>query len=118
VFENLTWQVSDVPEVQSLAGEVMLGAARELLRNAALHGRGRDPHRALHVTLTLHCTDTIEITISDDGVGAVLPADNHGGLALHSTLMAVIGGTLTLDVDCGTGTKASLILPLPNAAQA
>jgi len=57
----------------------------------------------------------LEILIEDDGAGfGPLDAatDSGGqGLALHSTMMAVVGGTLAVDSLPGAGTRVRLALP-------
>jgi signal transduction histidine kinase len=55
------------------------------------------------------------ITIQDNGVGMVekrsAPESSGQGLALHSTMMAVIGGALTVISDPGLSTRILLTLP-------
>jgi signal transduction histidine kinase len=57
----------------------------------------------------------LALSIEDDGVGVeavARPEDATGqGLALHSTMMAVIGGQLILENRTGGGTALRLILP-------
>ncbi|MSQ10200.1 MAG: hypothetical protein EXR52_04260 [Dehalococcoidia bacterium] len=58
------------------------------------------------------------ITLSDDGVGVSAPgspngnADSGHGLALHGTMVAVIGGTLTTEPSPGGGTMVRLFVPM------
>jgi signal transduction histidine kinase len=57
----------------------------------------------------------LEILIEDDGVGlGVEDGVNEGGgqgLALHSTMMAVVGGSLAAESLADAYTRVSLILP-------
>jgi len=119
-FESVTWNVpSDVEQrarqIQSLAVEVTFFAAREALRNAARHA---NPVDTLALTITANWEKGLEIIIEDNGVG---PVEHHSGssgqgLILHSTMMAVIGGSLALERAPGSPTR--LILRLPEDVEA
>jgi signal transduction histidine kinase len=135
LFESVTWQVTaDADQaaraIPALSAEVLFGAAREAVRNAARYGRAGDAGRALNLTVAATLEDgNLAIQIEDDGVGiggalvAVSEAsdplvgldevtDSTGqGLALHSTMMAVIGGTLTAESPPRGGTRITLTLP-------
>lgn len=98
------------------AAEVLFGAAREAVRNAARHARGDDPNRPLHLTVSISGTDGLQLSITDDGEGAGTggPVDTAGsgqGLALHTTMLALFGGTLTIDHPAGFGTRVVIRLP-------
>jgi signal transduction histidine kinase len=122
-FENITWQLEPAAEqaanhLPPLAAEVLFGAAREAMRNAARYGQGDDSTRPLHLTIALAWRDGLRLSIADDGVG--LGAVPHGqaspkgsgqGLALHSTLLAVLGGTLTAERLLNAGSAVVLALP-------
>lgn len=121
-FEQIQWQgmmgaecagqveTSQTLYVEAMVGEVLLGAAREVMRNATTHGRGCRADRPLCLQIAL-CVDQgahdgdlgeITLTISDDGVGletsgATPPGGSGNGLALHSTLLAMVGGYLTVE---------------------
>jgi signal transduction histidine kinase len=127
-FDHVTWSIDPeaepaAREMPSLQAEVLFGAAREAARNAALHARdGQEP---LHVVIDAHVRDgRFELEVADDGVG-LAPAGASGGpadgaepqrsgqgLVLHSTMMAIIGGTLDLTSSPGHGTRVSLTIPL------
>jgi signal transduction histidine kinase len=130
VFDEVTWQVDDKAERKAraltpLAAEVLFYAAREAIRNAAHHGRDRAGDRplCLRVGLALAWREPVEgseqgrleILVEDDGVGfpASAPSvDGAGqGLALHSTMMAVVGGTLAFESLPGVHTRVLLTLP-------
>jgi signal transduction histidine kinase len=59
--------------------------------------------------------DGLAIVVEDDGAGVEAgapPAGGSGqGLALHSTLMAVVGGTLAAEPTAGGGMRVTLRLP-------
>jgi signal transduction histidine kinase len=118
-FEGVTWEVEPEAETRAaalppLTAEVVLYAAREALRNAARHGRGDNPARPLHMTLAVRGREGLQITLTDDGVGlAVAPATSGTGqgLALHSTLMAVIGGGWGIESTPGEFTEVTLSVP-------
>lgn len=115
-FDGVTWEIepraaSGARRLSALNGEVMYAAAREAIRNAAKHGRGKDSPRALQLAVCARYKDGLVVEIWDDGVGLTSAANGGGqGLQLHSTLMAVIGGALTLE-RVGAKTRAQLYLP-------
>jgi glucose-6-phosphate-specific signal transduction histidine kinase len=55
----------------------------------------------------------LEITVEDDGVGPPVGSqtDAGHGVAIHSTLMAVIGGAWATEGSPGKGTRVILALP-------
>ena len=120
-FDGVTWQVSPaaaecLPGLPALSAEVIFYAAREAMRNAALHARPISSNTPLHLAVTLDWPDGLRLTIQDDGVGlgsnSLPPRSGSGqGLALHSTLMAVIGGSLALESTPGEYTRVVLSLP-------
>lgn len=126
-FDGVTWQSEpneqDVERktraIPALAREVVFYAAREAMRNAARHGRGADDARALHARVIVRCEDKLEIAIEDDGAGLSAGEPRHApngsghGLALHGTMMAVVGGTLAIESAAQGGTRVVLGLPLP-----
>jgi signal transduction histidine kinase len=119
-FDEVKWQVDTQAEhelraLPALTTEVIFYAAREALRNATRYGRGVDQARPLHLTIAVTCNSGLEIAIEDDGVGlrdAAAPEGSSGqGLALHSTMMAVIGGALLVDSLPGHYTHVVLRIP-------
>jgi len=124
-FDRVTWDV--LPEAERaarvlppLVAEVGFYAIREVVRNAARHGRGADLRRPLNLAITIRpgtaaqpAAPGIDVLICDDGVGlsdASAPREGHG-LALHSTLLAVVGGMLTMESAPGQGVRVGLMLP-------
>jgi signal transduction histidine kinase len=119
-FDSLTWEIDphaegEARQLPALLAEVLYYAALEGVRNAARHGRppgARAPH---HLQISLAWQEGLALTIRDDGVG--LPAgaaDTSGtgqGLALHGTLMAVIGGSLVVESVPESFTRVRLLLP-------
>jgi len=118
-FDEVTWQVSSaaeerLPGLPALSAEVIFYAAREAMRNAALHARPVSSSAPLHLRVTLDWQTGLLLSVEDDGVGlgTRAPSDGSGqGLALHSTLMAVIGGSLALESAPGEYTRVVLSLP-------
>ncbi len=119
-FEHVGWEIQ--PGAEEAAGrlspvalEVLFYAAREALRNAAAHGRGDQPERALAVRVSLAHGAGVRLTIEDDGVGPAAPrVENRPGgrgLALHSTMMAILGGDLLVESAEPRGTRVLLALP-------
>jgi signal transduction histidine kinase len=121
-FDEVVWQIE--PEAEQKAGaipdlttEVLFYAAREAMRNAARHGRAEGA-RLLHLTIALTWRDGWELIIQDNGVGLAASGENlrvdsgqGRGLALHSTMMAVVGGTLAVESAPGAYTRVTLSLP-------
>jgi signal transduction histidine kinase len=119
--------------VDPLVGEVILGAVRETIRNAAAHGRGAQSDRPLSLRIDLTAPrgagDDMKLAIADDGVGfgrgpaagAIparandaadsLPRGSGNGLALHGTLLALVGGRLTADSPPEGGTLVTIAVP-------
>jgi signal transduction histidine kinase len=119
-FDQVTWHIEPAAEhhaqkLPPLTAEVLFYAARESARNAARYGRGEDASRPLHLEIDITWRDQLEIRSEDDGVGLVVggQADSGSGqgLALHSTMMAVIGGTLTVESAPEVYTRVLLTLP-------
>lgn len=133
MFDRVDWQVAPGAQaaaaaLPALSAEVLFAAAREVMRNAARHGRGGDRSRPLALSIALERassadgTPLLRLLIADDGVGlasADAPAQGGSGqgLALHTTLLAVLGGTLSaeprdvgmafaLTLPCGAGEAA------------
>lgn len=109
-FTQVTWDIA--PEAEAalaalppLAAEVLYGAAREAARNAARHARSGDENRPLHLHIAATLDDELRLTLADDGVGlgASLPTVGAGrGMALHSTMLAIVGGTWAAENNGGT----------------
>jgi signal transduction histidine kinase len=120
-FDGVDWQVSPaaaegLPGLPALSAEVIFYAAREAMRNAALHARPVSSSTPLHLRVTFDWPAGLCLSIEDDGVGlgsksAPARAGSGQGLALHSTLMAVIGGSLALESVPGEYTRVVLSLP-------
>jgi signal transduction histidine kinase len=118
-FDAVAWEVEPEAEqkahaIPTLTAEVLFYAAREAVRNAARHGRG-DDSTPLHLCISATQRQGLEITVEDDGVGLGAgsgsePGSGHG-LALHSTMMAVVGGTLAVEGAPGAYTRVTLRLP-------
>ncbi len=118
-FDEIVWEIE--PEaaekaetIPTLTAEVIFYAAREAIRNAARHGRGVAGTRPLHLTITISWPDGLQIAIVDNGVGlpqATATTGNGHGLALHSTMMAVVGGAIVVDSIPGERTEVVLTLP-------
>ncbi len=93
-FDAVTWDVA--PEAAALAGsvpalsaEVLYYAAREMIRNAARHGRGGDRGRPLHLRVAVTAQNGLQIAIEDDGSGLAAPGGAGGsgqgpGAAQHA----------------------------------
>jgi signal transduction histidine kinase len=119
VFDQVAWQIDPAAEqkaedLPSLTAEVLFYAAREAIRNAARHGRGDDPARPLCLKLAVAWRDGLQLAVEDDGVGLDSAHEATGarqGIALHSTMMAVLGGGWVTESRPGEFTRVTLSLP-------
>jgi signal transduction histidine kinase len=116
-FEQVEWDVdaglvNQSDQISPLVSEVVYFAAREAIRNAARHG-GVLP--ALRIS-AVQLNRDLQIVVEDNG--AENPDERREevgsgqGLVLHSTMMAVIGGELSLDRVSNQTTRVVLRAPL------
>jgi signal transduction histidine kinase len=124
-FDRIEWRIIDPAEQMSrnlppMHSEILYYAAREAIRNAARHGRGHNPNRPLQLSLQVSWDKGLQMVFEDNGIGIQKTEPtkktpdqlNSGrGLALHSTLMAAVGGSLALESSPGAYTRVSLFLP-------
>jgi signal transduction histidine kinase len=136
-FSAVKWQVDQgaaeaLGRFPLLVSEVVYFAGRELLRNAARHGRGGDSARPLHLTVALEQNDGLRLVVEDDGVGLshragqgyLTPsgaprADGQGhlaggtgsGLRFHSAMLAAVGASLEVGSCPGCGTRGVIVFP-------
>ena len=119
-FDRVEWQVDEPSAaaangLRPLPAQVLYYAAREAVRNAARYGR-QPAGAPLVLKIALAWQDGLLLQVQDNGgsypsSGAAQTAGSGQGLALHSTMMAVVGGTLTLERQPGVMTRVSLFLP-------
>ncbi len=103
-FDDIQWDIAPHAEesaraIPTLTAEVIFYAAREAVRNAAKHGRSPNTDNFC-LQIQVNWQDGLEIITEDNGGGLQSPSPNSGsgqGLALHSTMMAVIGGELSVE---------------------
>jgi signal transduction histidine kinase len=120
-FDSVGWEaepaaIEQAKRLPLFASEVVFYAAQEALRNAAKHGRGDDAHRPLHLDVTLRNRSGLELIIEDDGVGRQIDQTHEepgSGLRFHTTMLAVIGGALSVDDRSGGGTRVVVALGNP-----
>lgn len=120
-FNTLTWQIDEKAMennklIPPYALDVIYHATREAVRNAARHGRQSESDHPIHLHIGISWEDGLVISIQDNGIGfdpTIKNVENYGhGLALHSTLMAVVGGSLAIDSIPGKNTQVILKLPV------
>ncbi|MCB9135571.1 MAG: hypothetical protein H6636_09095 [Anaerolineales bacterium] len=130
-FDEVAW---DVPEevaarargLPPLEAEVLFYAAREVLRNSAKHGRGE-----VRVKVSARWGERLEVVVEDNGegekrgkgekeIGSGGDGENKregeggwgreggagSGLALHGTMLAVVGGELVIEAGEEGGVRA------------
>lgn len=122
-FDDLIWEIDDVavenaPSIPNLTAETVFYAAREAVRNAAKYGRGEKVMangELFTLCISVSWQGGLQIIVEDNGVGmgsTPLPTQGGGqGLALHSTMMAVVGGELTAVSSPDQFTRVTLFLP-------
>jgi signal transduction histidine kinase len=119
-FEEVRWEIApkaerEAQDISPLTAEVVYFAAREAIRNAARHGRTEVVSHPLHLRISIEWDDGLSMKIEDDGVGLSYEprrGENIGqGLALHSTMMAVVGGELAISSKKDEYTCVTLSLP-------
>lgn len=120
-FDGVEWALTPEAEAQAralpaLTAEVLFNAAREALRNAARHGRGGGTGPLqVRLAFTVPRPDGLALIIEDDGTGVTgagpeSTAGTGQGLALHATMLAVVGGTLTVTREPGAYTRVQLLI--------
>ena len=117
-FDGIEWQVTaqtgqQMAAIPPFMAEVIFYAAREAIRNAARHGRGPEATRPLQLRLLAQWQGQPTLIIEDNGVGVPAGAQHPAGhgLTLHSTMMAVIGGSLSLESLPNQFTRVTLTWP-------
>jgi len=117
-FDRVEWQIENVAErsaraLPALTAETIFFAAREVIRNAARYGRIEN--RALNLRVAIETRGAFQIAIEDDGIGLHTQRVNSEtlqgagqGLALHSAMLAVIGGTLAVTARAEGGTRVTI----------
>jgi signal transduction histidine kinase len=119
-FDQVDWSVppdieTRLGEIPAFKAEVLFYAAREALRNAARHASEARSEASLHLCIQAARQDGLVLSIEDNGGGLKETGGSESGsgqgLTLHSTLMAVIGGSLALDSTPGVSTRVVLRLP-------
>jgi signal transduction histidine kinase len=118
-FDRVEWELEEEAEqalerLPGMPAEVLFFAAREALRNAARHGRGEDMERKLGVRVRARWEEGLELVVEDEGVGLEEGGEAGGagqGVALHSTMLAVLGGAWESQSEAGKYTRVRLRLP-------
>jgi hypothetical protein len=117
-FDDVKWNIEPqaaerLAKMPALTVEVLFYAAREAIRNAARYGRGDDSNRPLCLCITAPASPQLTLWIEDDGVGVRQgsgPQSSGQGLALHSAMLAVVGGTLAVASKPHVYTRVTLML--------
>lgn len=144
-FDQLTFTAPDdasaaADALPTIVADLLLGAVQEAVRNAGRHGRGGDLHRRLALRVGLAADEqAVIVTVADDGVGlqservrdgdsggdgavdAIQPAETAGarsGLLTHGALIALVGGTLTVQSVPTQGTTVTIRVPRVGPASA
>ena len=116
-FDRIVWESATEAErfVSRLPGQVqetVFYAAREMLRNSARHARMAGSELELRFRMR-KTEDGLHMTIEDNGGGMRDNAGTQGtgqGLSLHGALLAVVGGSLSMETLPGRYTRAQIRL--------
>lgn len=128
-FDAVHWQVEEsaqdtISTLSPLTQEVLFYAVREAMRNAARHGRSDNPQRSLTLNLSIAQQNGLHIQVQDNGVGlppvpdtqaahgVAHPLHSGNGLAMHSTLLAIVGGELAVTSAADGGVCVTIWLPI------
>lgn len=116
----------DLPDLPPFVAEVVFYAAQEAVRNAARYGRGDQAARSLHLIVEVASTNGLRVVVHDDGVGlrptkqklsgGLKPPESNGGgsgtgLLFHRAMLAIVGGTLTVESQPSHGTTVVIAVP-------
>ncbi len=114
-FDRIVWE-SDahaerfVSRLPAQVQETIFYAAREMLRNSARHARV--PGADLDLRFYMRLTEVgLHMVIEDNGGGIRENAGTQGtgqGLSLHGALLAVVGGSLSMETLPGRYTRAHI----------
>lgn len=117
-FDTVIWQIEPAAEahlhsLSALTVEVLFYAAREAIRNAARHARGSESTKLLNLEISITIHNGLLICVADNGQGipSPKPAGSGQGLALHTTMLAIIGGELNIESVLGEFTRVTIVLP-------
>jgi signal transduction histidine kinase len=100
-------------EVPPATREALVRISREAVANAVRHGNAEE------VQLTLSCSDTLRLTVTDDGCGfdpgarARTPAAGFGLVSMRERAEA-LGGSLAVVSAPGAGTAIEVVVPCPS----
>jgi signal transduction histidine kinase len=120
-FDRIDWRIhpeatENLHKIPQIAAEVVFYAAREAMRNAARHARGENNNTPLSLNIIINWNDGLDVVIEDNGMGMAEASREAGGsgrgLALHSTLLAVVGGSLSVESTPGSSTRINIKLPV------
>lgn len=116
-FEQVEWDVdaglvNQSDRISPLVSEVVYFAAREAIRNAARHGGVLPTLRISAVQLGGNLQIVVEDTGFENPDKSRDEISSGQGLVLHSTMMAVIGGELSLEQVTKQSTRVVLRAPL------
>ena len=120
-FDSVAWHLPNgdaaaSPTLSSLATEVVFGATREAVRNAARHGRGGTRSGAPPLGCAGGAAATarpFEVWIEDNGVGidAGQRSRQRSGAGAPRHAAGVLGGSLVAERLSQGGTRITLRLP-------
>lgn len=118
-FESINWEINQEAEeylinLSLTVNEVIFYAIREIIRNSAKYAKNEQGKANL--TVKVEIDKELKIIIEDDGQGINSEtksiAGSGQGLKLHSTMIAVIGGYLSVESEKNHFTRISIVLPI------
>lgn len=119
-FHEVIWEIEEDSEEylkhQSITiNEVIYYAIREIIRNSAKYAKNEDNNLTLTIKSNMD-EENLRIIIQDNGQG-INPehkseSGSGQGLKLHSTMIAVIGGYLSIESEKNNFTRTIIVLPI------
>jgi two-component sensor histidine kinase len=124
-FNKVDWDISndseDYLENQSITiKEVIFYAVREIIRNSAKYAKNEENNLILTIKSYIDDND-VKIVLEDNGQGINFEHKSESGsgqgLKIHSTMLAVIGGYISIESEKNNFTRVILVLPLTGFTQ-
>ena len=100
----------NIPELPNEYRVAIYRATQEALTNAQRHAQAE----CIHISLLLNSTETIDLTVRDNGIGFPKKANKLGfGLRGIQERATQLNGTMRLEANPAGGAQICLCLPLP-----
>ena len=117
-FNEINWEIAERSEeffeaLSLTVNEVIFYAIREIIRNSAKYAQNEDEKIKLNIKTQIG--DDLQMIVEDNGQGINHETKSTGsgqGLKLHSTMIAVIGGYISVESEKNNFTRVTISLPI------